>query len=80
MSKSVINKMILEFYQYILAIKDVFEIYNTQALFATQMFVEQNTIEARRGFMMVLVVYKQHVTSKASHIQISDMNVSARLR
>lgn len=50
--------MILEFYQYILAIKHVFEIYNTQALFATQMFVEQNTIEARRGFMMVSVVYK----------------------
>lgn len=39
-----------------------------QALFATQMFVEQNTIEARRGFMMFSVVYKQHVTNKASHI------------
>lgn len=56
MSKSVINKMILEFYPYILAIKDLFEIYNIQALFATQMFVEQSTIEARRGFMMFLVV------------------------
>lgn len=60
--------MILEFYPYILAKKDLFEIYNIQALFATQMFVEQNTIEARRGFIMVSVVYKQHVTSKASHI------------
>lgn len=47
--------MIWEFYSYILAIKDLFEIYNIQALFATQMFVEQNTIEARRGFMMFSV-------------------------
>lgn len=60
--------MNLEFYPYILAIKDLFETYNIEALFATQMFVEQNTIEARKGFMMVSVVYKQHVTSKASHI------------
>lgn len=56
MSKSVINKMILEFYPYILAIKDLFEIYNIQALLVTQMFIEKNTIEARRGFMMFSVV------------------------
>lgn len=59
--------MILEFYPYILAIKDLFEIYNIQAFFATQMFVEQNTIEARE-VLMFSVVYKQLVTSKASHI------------